>query len=180
VPPVGASQKTSPAGLYQVAFSPRELPQSHDIAFNASNVLKEAKKQHEQEFEGIDHEQSWRAFKGKNLEKLIEYIIVDEVRALGLEVVNGNTLERTNANNLSRVLSQVKRNLLVEFSEFGFNLKLQSRNEPSVSLCIKLTKLIFLLVDDFQYPELTTHSLFTSINFEYNKIERYQKLTSTN
>jgi len=95
-------------------------------------------------------------------------------------VVNGNTLERTNANNLSWVLSQVKRNLLVEFSEFGFNLKLQSRNKPSVSLCIKLTKLIFLLVDDFQYPELTTHSLFTSINFEYNKIERYQKLTSTN
>ena len=55
-----------------MAFSPRELPQSHDIEFNASNVLKEAKKQHEQEFEGIDHEQSWRSFKGKNLEKLIE------------------------------------------------------------------------------------------------------------
>ena len=30
-----------------------------------------------------DHEQSWRAFKGKNLEKLIIHIIVDEVKALG-------------------------------------------------------------------------------------------------
>ena len=94
-----------------------------------SNVLKEAKDQHEQEFEGVDHEQSWRAFKGKNLEKLIEYIIIDEVRALGLEVVNGNTLERTNANNLPKGLSQVKRNLLVDFSEFGYYL-------PDVDLII--------------------------------------------
>ncbi len=61
-----------------------------------SNVLKEAKEQHKKDFIGDDHEQSWRAFKGKNLEKLIEYIITDEVRALGLEVVNGNILERTN------------------------------------------------------------------------------------
>lgn len=37
----------------------------------------------------IDTEQSWRAFKGKNLEKLIEYIIVDSVRNLGLEIKIG-------------------------------------------------------------------------------------------
>ncbi|MBU0455902.1 MAG: DNA modification methylase, partial [Gammaproteobacteria bacterium] len=48
-----------------------------------SNVLKEAKEQHKKDFNGNDHEQSWRAFKGKNLEKLIEYIITDEVKALG-------------------------------------------------------------------------------------------------
>lgn len=94
-----------------------------------SNVLKEAKEHHKQEFQGIDHEQSWRAFKGKNLEKLIEYIIIDEVRALGLEVVNGNTLERTNAENLSKELSKVKRNLLIEYSEFGYYL-------PDVDLII--------------------------------------------
>ncbi len=56
-----------------------------------SNVLKEAKGQHKKDFTGNDHEQSWRAFKGKNLEKLIEYIINDEVQELGLIVVNGNT-----------------------------------------------------------------------------------------
>jgi len=94
-----------------------------------SNVLKEAKEQHKQEFKGIDHEQSWRAFKGKNLEKLIEHIIIDEVRALGLEVVNGNTLERTNAENLSKELSKVKRNLLIDYSEFGYYL-------PDVDLII--------------------------------------------
>ena len=59
-----------------------------------SNVLKEAKEQHKKDFTGDDHEQSWRAFKGKNLEKLIQYIITDEVKSLGLEVINGNTLER--------------------------------------------------------------------------------------
>ena len=80
-----------------------------------SNVLKEAKELHKKDFSeseknkekvskgGIpDHEQSWRAFKGKNLEKVIEYIITDEVMALGLQVVNGNSLERTNGKNLSK------------------------------------------------------------------------------
>jgi type II restriction enzyme len=96
---------------------------------HVSNVLKEAKELHKRGFRGMDHEQSWRAFKGKNLEKLIDYIIVDEVRALGLEVVNGNTLERTRAENLSKELSQVKRNLVIDFKEFGYHL-------PDVDLII--------------------------------------------
>jgi len=87
-----------------------------------SNVLKEAKEQHEKDFTGNDHEQSWRAFKGKNLEKLIEYIIMDEVRELGLEVINGNTLERTNESNLPKDLGQIKRNLLIDYGEFGYHL----------------------------------------------------------
>lgn len=94
-----------------------------------SNVLKEAKEQHKRDFVGTDHEQSWRAFKGKNLEKLIEYIIADEVTALGLKVVNGNSLERTNGSNLTKELSQVKRNLLVDYGEFGSHL-------PDVDLII--------------------------------------------
>jgi len=94
-----------------------------------SNVLREAKAQHKKDFNGDDHEQSWRAFKGKNLEKLIEYIITDEVRALNLEVINGNTLERTKASNLSKELSSVKRNLLVDYGEFGAHL-------PDVDLII--------------------------------------------
>ena len=87
-----------------------------------SNVLREAKDQHEKDFTGNDHEQSWRAFKGKNLEKLIQYIIADEVQDLGLEVINGNILERTNGANLSKELSLVKRNLLVDYGEFGSHL----------------------------------------------------------
>ncbi len=94
-----------------------------------SNVLKEAKEQHKKDFTGNDHEQSWRAFKGKNLEKLIEYIITDEVEDLDLKVVNGNTLERTNGSNLSKELSLVKRNLIVDYGEFGSHL-------PDVDLII--------------------------------------------
>lgn len=87
-----------------------------------SELLREAKEKHGRDFVGTDHEQSWRAFKGKNLEKLIEYIIIDEVHNLGLEVINGNSLERTKGKNLSEQLGKVKRNLLVDYGEFGSHL----------------------------------------------------------
>ncbi len=87
-----------------------------------SELLREAKPVHKKYFKGKDHEQSWRAFKGKNLEKLIIYIIDDEVRKLGLRVIDGNKLERVNEQNLSKELALVKRNLLVDFGEFGHHL----------------------------------------------------------
>jgi len=90
-----------------------------------SGLLREAKEVHKRDWLNHptptgDHEQSWRAFKGKNLEKLIQYIITDEVEELGLKVINGNQLERTT--NLSRELSQVKRNLAIDYGEFGLHL----------------------------------------------------------
>ncbi len=99
-----------------------------------SLLLGEAKIIHKADWEkqktpNGDHEQSWRAFKGKNLEKLIEHIIVDEVRALGLDVVNGNSLERTEDDNLPMLLSKVKRNLVIDYGEFGMHL-------PDVDLVI--------------------------------------------
>jgi type II restriction enzyme len=87
-----------------------------------SNILSEAKVIHKKDFQGDDHEQSWRAFKGKNLEKLIEYIIKDQVEALGLKIINGNSLERTEITNLSKNLGLVKRNLIVDYGEFGMHL----------------------------------------------------------
>lgn len=96
-----------------------------DTYKHISNLLKEAKEIHKQDWlkhptPNGDHEQSWRAFKGKNLEKLVQYIITDEVEELGLKVVNGNKLERTT--NLPRELSQVKRNLAIDYGEFGLHL----------------------------------------------------------
>jgi len=94
---------------------------------HVSELLTEAKELHRRDFlknptpQG-DHEQSWRAFKGKNLEKLIAYIIKDEIESLGLKLVEGNTLERTKSENLSRELSMVKRNLLIDYGEFGPHL----------------------------------------------------------
>ena len=86
------------------------------------SILQEAKEMHKKNFTGTDHEQSWRSFKGKNLEKIVEHIITDEVRNLGLEVVNGNILERTNESNLPNDLGQVKRNLLIDYGQFGYHL----------------------------------------------------------
>ena len=92
-----------------------------------SELLSEAKELHRRDFlrnptpQG-DHEQSWRAFKGKNLEKLIAYIIKDEVASLGLKLVEGNTLERTRSENLSRELSTVKKNLSIDYGDFGSHL----------------------------------------------------------
>jgi len=87
-----------------------------------SNVLAEAKEQHKKDFTGKDHEQSWRAFKGKNLEKLIVHIIEDEVKSLGLRVLDGNKIERTKEKNLDEEFAKVKRNLLIDYGEFGYHL----------------------------------------------------------
>ncbi len=92
---------------------------------HVSALLKEAKGLHKKEWQkhptpSGDHEQSWRAFKGKNLEKLVQYIITEEVEALGLTVINGNRLERTTK--LSIELSRVKRNLAIDYGEFGLHL----------------------------------------------------------
>jgi len=106
-----------------------------DAHRHISNLLEEAKEIHKKDFlksptaeraiaEGRqpDHEQSWRAFKGKNLEKLIVHITKEEVEDLGLKIIEGNTLERTVSTNLSKELSTVKRNLLVDYGTFGSHL----------------------------------------------------------
>ncbi len=111
-----------------------------------SKLLREAKILHKKYWEmnptaSGDHEQFWRAFKGKNLEKLIIHIISDEVRTLGLSIVDGNSLERTKSENLSKELSQVKRNLLIDYGEFGSHL-------PDVDIIIyepKTSKVIVVL-----------------------------------
>jgi len=58
-----------------------------------SELLSEAKEIHKRDFlknptPGNEHEQSWRAFKGKNLQKLIAHIIKDGITNLGLKLVD--------------------------------------------------------------------------------------------
>lgn len=96
----------------------REAKAKHKQFFLNSKVAKDALKKGRTP----DHEQSWRAFKGKNLEKLVIFMIEEEVKTLGLKIVEGNKLEKTNNINLSRELAQVKKNLLIDYGEFGFHL----------------------------------------------------------
>jgi len=113
-----------------------------DAYKHISELLKEAKEIHKNDWlknptPNGDHEQSWRAFKGKNLEKLIQYIITEEVEGLGLKVINGNKLERST--NLPVELSQVKRNLAIDYGEFGLHL-------PDVDIIIYHPKTYKVLV----------------------------------
>lgn len=89
-----------------------------EVYRHISEILEEAKEMHKEYWlrnptPMRDHEQSWRAFKGKNFEKLIMHIIRDFVENIGLKVVEGNKLEKST--NLPEELSQVKRNLLIDY-----------------------------------------------------------------
>ncbi len=105
-------------------YSETQLVDGEAAYKSVSQLLKEAKERHRQDFlrekPTGDHEQSWRAFKGKNFEKLIQHIITESIEALGMKVINGNRLER--GKNLSLELSRVKRNLAIDYGEFGLHL----------------------------------------------------------
>ena len=108
-----------------------------------TEILKEAKEKHKQFAlnNGItDTEQSWRSFKGKNLEKMIEYIIRDEVKKIGLSVINGNKLERKKFFK-DKYLDLLKRNLCIDYGEYGLHL-------PDIDIIIydeKTSKIISVL-----------------------------------
>lgn len=107
-----------------------------------STILKEAKEEHKTYFlhsEGAqknieqgkqpDHEQSWQTFKGKNFKKTVEHIIKEAVEQMGLKIINGNALEKTQGKSLSDELSNVKRKLLIDYGINGCHL-------PDVDLII--------------------------------------------
>src|SRR3972149_11762668 len=119
-----------------------------------------------------DHEQSWRAFKGKNLEKLVIHIIKDEVESLGLKIVEGNKLERTSSNNLSFELSSVKRNLLVDYGEFGSHL-------PDVGIIIykpKTYKIITVISSKVTLRERIAQTGYWKIKLSNDSVTEHIKV----
>lgn len=95
-----------------------------DAVRHVSEILEEAKQLHKEHWlrsptAGRDHEQSWRSFKGKNFEKLVIHIIKEQVERLGLRIVEGSRLEKKHS---CGELCRVKRNLLVDYGEFGCHL----------------------------------------------------------
>jgi type II restriction enzyme len=139
---------------------------------HVSSVLREAKERHKQDFSGNDHEQSWKAFKGKNLEGLIIHIIEDEVRGLGLKVVNGNKLERTNEENLSEELSLVKRNLLIDYGEFGYHL-------PDVDIVIykpKIGEIVAVLSSKVTLRERIAQTGYWKMKLQAQKLTKHIKV----
>jgi type II restriction enzyme len=142
-----------------------------------SELLKEAKERHKRDWQksptpNKDHEQSWRAFKGKNLEKLVAYIINDEIKDLGLKVADGNTLERTNSKKLSEELNRVKRNLLIDYGEFGSHL-------PDVDIIIydpTTYEVIAVISSKVTLRERIAQTGYWKIKLSQDKITRNIKL----
>ena len=160
-------------GLYE------EKKKKHgvDTYKHISELLEEAKVLHKKDWqknptENGDHEQSWRAFKGKNLEKLIVHIIADEVKALWLKIVDGNTLERTKSENLSKELSQVKRNLIIDYGEFGSHL-------PDVDIIIydpKTSKVIAVLSSKVTLRERIAQTGYWKIKLSSDQATKHIKV----
>ena len=137
-----------------------------------SNVLKEAKKQHEQEFQGVDHEQSWKGFKGNALESLVLYIMNDEIEKMGLKIVKGKKFERTKPENLSTELKNVKRNLSVDFGKFGFHT-------PDVDLVIynpKTYKVIAVLSSKVTLRERITQTAYWNLKMKNYELTNHIKV----
>lgn len=142
-----------------------------------SGLLEEAKELHKKDWlkkptPNKDHEQSWRAFKGKNLEKLVIYIIKDEVESLGLEIVEGNKLERTNSTSLSFELSSVKRNLLIDYGDFGAHL-------PDVDIIIynpKTYKVIAVISSKVTLRERIAQTGYWKIKLSKDKVTEHIKV----
>jgi len=89
---------------------------------NLSRILNEAKEEY---FKSVkpyvkDIEQSWKPFKGKIVEDIILETIEENIKRNGLNVIKGSRLEKTS--NLSECLSKLKRNLCVDYGEFGMHL----------------------------------------------------------
>ena len=94
-----------------------------------SDIFEEAREKYKQEYLASskaqkvrargrvpDAEQSWKPFKGANFEKLILYIIKQEIESLKLKCIPGDSLNRKN---LPIELSRVYRNLAVRYGSFS-------------------------------------------------------------
>ena len=148
-----------------------------EVYKHISELLAEAKQLHYKDWmkkptKMKDHEQSWRAFKGKNLEKLVLYMIKNEVMSLGLKIVDGNKLERTKSENLSLELSSVKHNLFIDFGEFGAHI-------PDVDLVVyrpKTHKIIAVISSKVTLRERIAQTGYWKIKLSRDKLTKHIKV----
>lgn len=107
-------------------YNEYEKKHGKEIFRYLSAMLKKMEKSHQLAYQGKDFGQSWKTRKGSYVEKIIERILIASIKDLGLEIINGKKLI---ADNLSEDMDRLKRNLLIDYGEFGCHL-------PDVDLVI--------------------------------------------
>lgn len=92
--------------------------------YSLSEILSEIKQKYTAEISkfGVkDSEQSWKSFKESILEKVIIESLIEEIEKIGFKVIKGNELDKEDSK-LDECLAKVKRNLVVDYGEFGMHL----------------------------------------------------------
>jgi len=110
-------------------FENKKKMYGDDVYLHISEIFEEAREEYKQQYlagpkaqkviakgRTPDAEQSWKAFKGGNFEKLILYIIRQDIESMNLECISGDSLARKK---LSTELSRVYRNLTVRYGKFS-------------------------------------------------------------
>jgi len=149
----------------------------NEVYKHISELFEQAKDMHHEDWlknptAMKDHEQSWRAWKGKNLEKLVLHMLRKEVELLGLKIVEGNKLERTSGQNLPYELNSVKRNLLVDFGEFGSHL-------PDVDIIIydpKTCKVLAVISSKVTLRERIAQTGYWKIKLSKDQVTKHIKV----
>lgn len=91
---------------------------------------------------------------------------------MGLKIVEGNTLERKNSNKLSEELNRVKRNLLIDYGEFGSHL-------PDVDIIIyepKTCEVIAVLSSKVTLRERIAQTGYWKIKLSQDKVTKHIKV----
>ena len=142
-----------------------------------SAILSEAKEIHRKNFlknptpKG-DYEQSWKGVKGSSLETLIYHVLKEEVSSLGLKIVAGKKFEKTKPENLPTELQVVKKNLSIDFGEFGFHI-------PDVDLVIynpKTFQVIAVLSSKSTLRERIAQSGYWNIKIKNYNLTKHIKV----
>ena len=91
---------------------------------------------------------------------------------MGLKIVNGNTLERTKEENLSTELANVKRNLLIDYGEYGYHL-------PDVDIIIyapNTFKVIAVISSKVTLRERIAQSGYWKLKLSSQKLTKHIKV----
>jgi len=110
-------------------FESKKKQWGDDIYLHISEIFEEAREEYKKEYLASpraqklravgkvpDAEQSWKPFKGANFEKLILYIIRQEIESLNLRCVPGDSLSRKS---LPIELGKVYYNLVIKYGRFS-------------------------------------------------------------